>query len=114
MGLLRRFATPLLLALLLVTVIPAGAGLAAASTSAWSANCAVNVRTRPTTLATRKTVISTNAVVTASAKVAGGSYGTTCRTRLYGSSWLAITAINGRSVESLFGVATLYAASALF
>jgi GH25 family lysozyme M1 (1,4-beta-N-acetylmuramidase) len=114
MVLTRRFVTPLLLALLLVTVIPAGAGLASASSSAWSANCAVNVRTRPTTLATRKTVISTNTVVTASQKITGGSYGTSCKQRIYGSSWLAITAINGHSVKSLFGVTTLYAAAGLF
>jgi hypothetical protein len=91
-----------------------GAGLASATTSQWTANCGVNLRTKPTTLSTRKTSIATGTVVTISAKVAGGSYGTSCKTYVYGSSWFAITAIGGRSVSSLYGVNALYAASALF
>jgi GH25 family lysozyme M1 (1,4-beta-N-acetylmuramidase) len=110
----RRFAVPVLLALSLLTLIPAGAGLADAATSRWAANCALNVRARPTTLSPRRTVIATNTLVTVSAKVKGGAYVTTCRKAVSGSSWLAITAIGSRSVSSLFGVKVIYAASALF
>jgi len=39
---------------------------------------------------------------------------TTCRKSVSGASWLAITAIGGRSVSTLFGVKVVYAASALF
>ena len=110
----RRLAVPILLALLLVTVIPAGVGFADAAPSGWAANCAVNVRVRPTTLSPRQTVIATNTLVTVSGKVSGGAYMTTCRKAVSGASWLAITAIGGRSVSTLFGVKVVYAASALF
>ena len=109
-----RFAVPIVLALLLVTLIPAGVGFADAATSRWAANCAVNVRVRPTTLSTRKAVIATNTLVTVSGRVSGGAYLTTCRKSVSGASWLAITAIGGRSVSSMFGVKVVYAASALF
>jgi GH25 family lysozyme M1 (1,4-beta-N-acetylmuramidase) len=110
----RRLAVPFVLALLLVTIIPAGVGLADASTSPWAANCAVNVRTKPTTLSPRKTVVAKNTLVTVTGKVAGGGYMTICGTSVSGASWLAITAIGGRSVSTLFGVKVVYAASALF
>ena len=109
-----RLAVAVLLALLLVTVIPAGLGVADAATSHWAANCAVNVRVRPTTLSPRKTVVATNTLVTVSGKVSGGAYRTTCAKSVSGASWLAITAIGGRSVSTLFGVKVVYAASALF
>jgi GH25 family lysozyme M1 (1,4-beta-N-acetylmuramidase) len=109
----RRFAAPIALALLLVTIVPAGAGLASAS-SQWAANCSVNIRSRPTTLSTRKTVIATNTVVTVSGSVSGGAYMTTCKTAVSGSTWLKITAIGSHSVSSLFGVSAVYAASRLF
>jgi GH25 family lysozyme M1 (1,4-beta-N-acetylmuramidase) len=110
----RRFAIPITLALLLVTLIPAGAGFADAATSRWAANCAVNVRVRPTTLSTRKIVIAPNTLVTISGEVRGGAYRTICRTSVSGAAWLAITAIGSRSVSSMFGFKVLYAASALF
>ncbi len=114
MPFLSRLAVPIALAVLLVTLIPAGVGIADAATSRWAANCAVNVRVMPTTLSTRKTVIATNTLVTVSGKVSGGAYMTTCGKSVSGASWLAITAIGGRSVSSLFGLRVVYAASALF
>jgi GH25 family lysozyme M1 (1,4-beta-N-acetylmuramidase) len=112
----RRFGTPVLLALLLVTIVPPGASVASTSTatSRWAANCEVNVRARPTTHSTKKTVIATNTAVTVSGKVSGRGYLTVCQRWVSGSSWFAITAIGGQSVSSLFGVSTVYAASALF
>jgi GH25 family lysozyme M1 (1,4-beta-N-acetylmuramidase) len=110
----RRLAVPIALALLLVSIIPIGAGIASASTSRWAANCDLNVRTRPTTSATLRARIPNGTVVTVSGKVSGGWYATRCRTAVSGQTWLAITAIGGRSVKSLYGVSTLYAASRLF
>jgi GH25 family lysozyme M1 (1,4-beta-N-acetylmuramidase) len=110
----RRLAVPIALALLLVSIIPIGAGIASASTSRWAANCDLNVRTRPTTSATLRARIPSGMVVTVNGKVGGGWYATRCRTAVSGQTWLAITAIGGRSVKSLYGVATLYAASRLF
>jgi GH25 family lysozyme M1 (1,4-beta-N-acetylmuramidase) len=114
MPLLRRAMLPAVLGLLLVTIIPIGAGIADAATSRWAANCSLNVRSHPTTLSTRRTRISQNTPVTSSGTVSGGSYLTPCRGSVSGRTWLAITAIGARSVKSLFGVSTVYAASALF
>src|SRR5258706_4149328 len=111
---LRRVALPAAIALLLLTLLPIEAGLADAATSRWTANCTVNLRSHPTTTATRRTRIATGQVVTASAKVSGGWYSTTCGKAVSGHTWLAITAIGSRTVKSLYGVSTVYAASALF
>jgi GH25 family lysozyme M1 (1,4-beta-N-acetylmuramidase) len=110
----RRLAVPTALAVLLVSILPIGAGLAAASTSRWAANCDLNIRTRPTTSATLRARIPSGTVVTVSGRTTGGSYLTRCRSAVSGHTWYAITAIGGRSVKSLYGVATLYAASRLF
>jgi lysozyme len=112
----RRLATPVLLAFLIGAISPAGAGPASASTSGLqlAANCEVNVRARPTTLSAKKTRIAANTVVMVSGKVSGRAYRTVCQGWVAGSTWYAIAAIGGRSVSSLFGVRTVYAASALF
>jgi len=110
----RRAGTPLVLALLLLTVVPIGIGSVAAASGTWAANCPVNVRARPTTTAALRVRIDTNTRITVSATVDGGAYGTTCGKAVWGTSWLAITAIGGRSVKTDFGVSTVYAAAKLF
>lgn len=111
---LRRVALPAALAVFLLTLLPLGVGLADAASGGWTANCSLNVRSQATTLSTRKARLARGTVVTASGKVTGGSYMTTCGTSVSGHEWLAITAIGGQSVKSLYGVAKVYAASALF
>jgi len=113
-GLRRHAAVPALLALLLVTVLPIGAGTASAASGTFASNCAVNVRSKPTTLSTLRVRIATSTLVTASAVVSGGAYGTTCGKAIWGTTWLAISAIGGRSVKTSYGVATVYAAAELF
>ena len=75
---------------------------------------AVNLRTGPATTYARKTSVNEGAKLTVVATVAGGSYSTTCITALSGNTWHRISAINGRSVSSLYGVTYLYGASKLF
>ena len=75
---------------------------------------AVNLRTGPSTTYAKKTSVNTGAILTVVATVSGGSYATTCVTAVSGSSWHKISAINGRSVSSLYGVTYLYGASKLF
>ena len=111
---LRRVALPAALAVFLLTLLPLGVGFADAATGGWTANCDLNVRSQPTTLSTRKARLARGTIVTASGKVTGGSYGTTCGKTVYGKQWLVITAIGGKSVKSLYGVSKVYAASALF
>jgi stage II sporulation protein D len=74
----------------------------------------VRLRTGPGTTYAIKTTLRLSARVTAVATVAGGSYGSSCGTWITGSHWLRISAINGRSVSSLYGRTYVYGASGLF
>jgi lysozyme len=75
----------------------------------------VNLRTRPTTLATRKVTLKAGTRVTVATSVSGSRWRAECAGRiLSGSAWYRISAINGRSVASLYGVTYLYGASGLF
>ncbi len=83
---------------------PAGTAMVAA--------CAgVNVRTSTSTSATVRTQLTASSTVTVVGTVSGGAWGTSCPTWKSGSSWYRISAINGRSVSSLYGVSSLYAAT---
>ncbi|MEO5704833.1 MAG: SpoIID/LytB domain-containing protein [Candidatus Limnocylindrales bacterium] len=76
---------------------------------------AVNLRTGASTTYTKKTSANEGAKLTVVATVTGGSYATACAgIALNGSSWHRISAINGKSVSSLYGVTYLYGASKLF
>jgi SpoIID/LytB domain protein len=91
-----------------------GLGAAAATTMAPKCNY-TNVRTGPATTYAKKASLSTSARVTVIATVSGGSYGTTCNgVWLAGSSWYRISAVNGTSAASLYGVSYVYGASKLF
>jgi len=75
----------------------------------------VNLRTRATTTSTVKRVIPAGATVTAVATVDGGSWKATCDGRsVSGLRWYRISAVDGRSVASLYGISYLYGATGLF
>jgi SpoIID/LytB domain protein len=75
----------------------------------------VNLRTGASTSYTKMTSVNTGAVLTVSATVTGGSYLTSCAgVSLSGSGWYRFSAINGKSISSLYGVSYLYGASKLF
>ena len=114
MPILRRLALPAAIAVFLLTLLPLGVGFADAAAGGWAANCDLNVRSKPTTLSTRQARLPKGTLVTATSKVTGGAYRTTCGKAVSGRQWLVITAIGGRSVRSQYGVSKLYAASALF
>jgi hypothetical protein len=82
-----------------------------AETAMVPACAGVNVRASASTSATIKVRLSTSATVTVVAKVSGGSWSTTCPTFKSGSSWYRISAVNGKSVSSLYGVSYIYAAT---
>jgi SpoIID/LytB domain protein len=102
-----------LAAALLLFVFSSGGTLAATTASP---KCdAVNLRTGPSTTYTKKTSVNTGAVLTVAAAVTGGSYATTCAgVSMSGTSWYRFSAINGKSVASLYGLTYLYGASKLF
>ena len=82
--------------------------------SAYAA-CSTNVRTLPSGTATARRTIKTDTKVSIVATVGGTAWSTTCAGKaVHGSSWYRISAINGTSVRSLYGVSYLYAASGLF
>jgi stage II sporulation protein D len=75
----------------------------------------VNLRTGAATTYAKKTSVNEGALLTVVATVSGGSYGTTCDGAWReGTTWHRISAINGHSVSSLFGVSYVYGASKLF
>jgi stage II sporulation protein D len=75
----------------------------------------VNLRTSPSTTATRKTQVDQGARLTMVAKVSGGAYRAYCAGGyLSGTYWFKFSAINGTSVKSLYGVSYLYGARQLF
>jgi len=53
-------------------------------------------------------------IVTTTGSVAGGSWSATCGTAVSGSTWYAISAVDGTSVATLYGVSVAYAAAGLF
>jgi SpoIID/LytB domain protein len=74
----------------------------------------VNLRSGPATTYPRKAQVDTGARLTAVAKVSGGRYSAQCAGAQSGSAWYKISAINGKSVKSLYGVSYVYGARQLF
>jgi GH25 family lysozyme M1 (1,4-beta-N-acetylmuramidase) len=101
-------------ALAVLVMLPALAATTDAATTNWTAKCQVRVRTSPKVTATSLKIISSGSIVKAVGSVAGGSYKADCPSAVSGSSWLKITAINGKSTTSLFDRSYVYAASKLF
>jgi hypothetical protein len=71
----------------------------------------VNLRSRPSTSAAIKVRLGTSARVTVVGSVSAAHWTATCPTSKSGSGWYRISAVNGKSVKSLFGVTWLYAAT---
>ena len=75
----------------------------------------VRLRTGPSTTNSSKGNVDEGAEVTVVATVSGGSYGADCAGEYRsGSNWHKISAVNGRSVSSLYGVNYVYGATKLF
>lgn len=75
----------------------------------------VSLRTSASTSATKKTSLAAVTKVTVSETVTGGSWNATCGgTAVSGTSWYKIKEVNDKSVYSLYGVSTVYAAKGLF
>jgi len=123
-GSIRSFVRParplLVLALLCasmlfvaVAVFTPGHSLAADTTRA--AACDMTLRTNATTSTSARASINADTRVIVTRAVAGGAYKATCAGRtVSGSSWFLISAINGKSVKSLYGVSYLYGPAGLF
>ena len=71
----------------------------------------VNVRTGASTTAAITSRLVTSAKLTVVATVSGSHWSASCPGAKAGSTWYRISAINGRSVSSLYGRTYLYAAA---
>lgn len=77
--------------------------------------CSASLRTSASTSARRRTIVSIATKVSVVATVTGGSWRATCAGKTTSArSWYRISAVNGKSVKSLYGVTYLYAATSLF
>lgn len=114
----RRIQRPwlpvLAAALAVLVVLPAVAGEVDATTAKWSAKCAANVRTGSHTYNRILRVLKAGATVRAVATVRGDHYTSKCAGGVSSRQWLKITAINGKSVKSLYGRSSAYVAKRLF
>ena len=98
-----------------VSVAAPSSALGATTTTKVTACSGVNARTSPSTSGTIKTTLKSGVRVTVTASVHGSSWRVNCTGKtVSGTTWYRISAINGRSVSSLYRVSYLYAASALF
>ncbi len=80
-----------------------------------AARCDVNLRVKPRTSSRVVRTLPAGATVTAVAKVGGTRWKAKCQGTAYaGSGWWKITSVNGRSVQSRYGVKAVYAARKLF
>jgi stage II sporulation protein D len=75
----------------------------------------VNLRTGPSTGYAIKTSVKTGTTISVVATVTGGSWSAVCGGKaVAGSGWYRISAVNGKTVSSLYGVTYLYGATGLF
>ncbi len=105
-------AVALLVTLAVFPVLPRDA--AAAASTDYAASCTARLRNSPSTSATSLVSMPTGTIVTTTGAVSGGSWSATCVSDVTGSTWYAITSVNGQSVSTLFGVSVAYAATGLF
>ena len=75
----------------------------------------VNLRTGPSTGYAIKTSVKTGTTISVVATVTGGSWSAVCAGKaVAGSGWYRISAVNGKTVSSLYGVTYVYGATGLF
>ena len=74
--------------------------------------CTLNLRSTAKAGSTALSRVKTDTMLTVVATVSGRSYDTTCAGKdARGSTWAKVSAVNGKSVKSLFGVSYVYAAA---
>ncbi len=112
--LLRRTLRAAAIALLAAASLIAFAIRPAAAASVYAANCPAYLRSSPSTSAASVALVQTGSTVTSAGIVSGGAWSASCPGSVSGSTWLTITAVNGASVSSLYGVDLVYAAAGLF
>ncbi|HUG31198.1 MAG TPA: glycoside hydrolase family 25 protein [Candidatus Limnocylindria bacterium] len=96
------------------TPTPQPTATPAPTTTSYIPKCSVRLRASASTSADTMSIIDETSIVAASGTVSGGSWSADCPTTVSGSTWYKITAVDGKSTSSLFGVSAVYAATGLF
>ena len=104
-----RLAT--LIGSIMVALLLASPAPAQASATYAPACSSVNIRTSASTSAAIRVRLSPSDRVTVAATVTGSHWATACPGLKSGAGWYRISAINGRSVSSLYGLSALYGAT---
>jgi stage II sporulation protein D len=95
------------------TTTPAPAGSSPTATDLVPACSAINIRAASTTSSSIVTTLGSAATVTVTGMVSGAAWSTWCPTAKAGAGWYVVSAINGASVRSLYGVPSVYAATGI-
>ena len=111
---LRRWRWAALALLIAVVGTPFGAPETRAANVDLQANCNVILRPVPSTAGTAVATLPTGSVITWTDMVIGNGWSATCGSLVAGSTWYAISAIDGQPVYTLFGTPLVYAATGLF
>ena len=108
--------TSLVSALILFAVGPAATPATALGATVFKATaCNVNLRSGATATSRVRALVPAATRVTVTATVSGGAWRTTCTGKIAaGRSWYRISAVNGKSVKSLYGVSYVYAPTGTF
>jgi len=103
-------------ALAATALLFAVSGTSALAATTMAAACdGVNLRTGASTGYAIKASVQTGTTISAVATVTGGSWSSVCAGKaVAGSGWYRISAVNGKTVSSLFGVTYVYGATGLF
>ncbi len=112
---LRRSPLVAAVALLVATTLVPFAAETALADSTLDTNGPVNVRWSPSITAPVMATIPTGTFVTVSdTPVTGDPWSASCPGSVSGSTWYALTSVNGQSVQTLYGIPAAYAATGLF
>jgi GH25 family lysozyme M1 (1,4-beta-N-acetylmuramidase) len=113
---LSPFGTALLVALVVGAMMVLGTPSDARAGTTMVASCGnANLRLDPSTSNPPAATIPAGTQVTVDSQVAGSAWSTTCPSGpVSGSTWYAISQVNGQAVSSLYGVPVVYGATGLF
>lgn len=112
---LPRRVLPIAAALLSAALaLPVIAGPVAADGTDYAAQCPANLRSAPSISASTVDTLPTGAVVSVVGTVPGDPWTASCPSSVSGSTWFAISAVNGTPTANTYGSSPVYAASGLF
>lgn len=110
----RRLNTSMTAFIAAAMLVMLGIAPISASSSVYAPACSgVNLRTSPSTGASIRVSLGLANTLTVGGTVSGSAWGTNCPGWKTGSTWYAVTQVNGRSVSSTYGVSLLYAATGI-